>query len=89
MDSNETMFATGSADGDIKVDTIPYHIISYHDIKVDTILKSLVAHVFLNAGVGFDLSASDPVLPSGTFKAWALQKHKPRSGSGLILFQKV
>ena len=71
MDSNETMFVTGSADG---------------DIKVGIILKSFAdTHVFLDAGVGFDISESDPVLPSGAFKAWALQKHQPRSGSGKIL----
>ena len=71
MDSNETMFVTGSADG---------------DIKVDRLMQSFVnAHLFLDAGVGFDLSESDPVLPSGTLEAWALQKHKPRSGSGLVL----
>ena len=70
MDSNETMFVTGSADG---------------DIKVDRLMQSFVnAHVFLDAGVGFDLSEGDPVLPSGTLEAWALQKHKPRSGSGLV-----
>ena len=73
MDSNETMFVTGSADG---------------DIKVSTILKTYVnTHMSLNAGVGSDLSESDPVLPSGAFKTWALQKHKPRSGSGLIWFK--
>ena len=70
MDSNETMFVTGSADG---------------DIKVNNILKGFAdAHMLLDTGVGFDLSASDPVLPSGAFKAWPLQKHKSRSGSGLL-----
>ena len=71
MDSNETMFVTGSADGDIKVGTL-----------IKTLPKTLM---FPNAGVGFDVSESYPVLPSGTLEARALQKHKPRSGSGLVL----
>ena len=70
MDSNETMFVTGSADGDIKVDRLIQIFVN--------------AHLFLDAGVGFDLSESDPVLPSRTLEARALQKHKPRSGSGLV-----
>ena len=35
--------------------------------------------------MGFDLSESDPVLPSGTLEARAVQKHQSRSGSGLVL----
>ena len=58
MDSNETMFVTGSADGDIKV-----HTKSKNFVTVE--YRSPYSNSIL--GVGFDLSESNPVLPSRAF----------------------
>ena len=78
MDSNETMFVTGSADGDIKV-----HTKSKNFVTVEYRQSSPYSNSKL--GVGFDLSESNPVLPSRTFEARALQKHKSRSGTGMTV----
>ena len=75
MDSNETMFVTGSADGDIKV-----HTKSKNFVTVEYRQSSPYSNSKL--GVGFDLSESNPVLPSRTFEARTLQKHKSRSSAG-------
>ena len=75
MDSNETMFVTGSADGDIKV-----HAKSKRIVTVEYLQSSPYSNSKL--GVGFDLSESNPVLPSRTFEAWTLQKHQSRSSAG-------
>ena len=77
MDSNETMFVTGSADGDIKV-----HIKSINLLTVKNIIAVHHHPQNLKSGVGFDLSESNPVLPSRTFEARTLQKHQPRSSAG-------
>ena len=77
MDSNETMFVTGSADGDIKV-----HIKSINLLIVKDIIKVHHHPQNLKSGVGLDLSASNPVVPSRTFEARTLQKHKSRSSAG-------
>ena len=77
MDSNETMFVTGSADGDIKV-----HLKSINLLTVKNIIKAHHHPQNLKSGVGFDLSESNSVLLSRTFEARTLQKHKSRSSAG-------
>merc|ERR1711994_447802 len=49
MDSNETMFVTGSADGDIKV-----HLKSINLLTVKNIIKAHHHPQNLKSGVGFD-----------------------------------
>ena len=85
MDSNETMFVTGSADGDIKVH-IKSVILSKCILNLSYYQSAYHYHPQnQNSGVGFDLSESNPVVPSRTFEARTLQKHKSRSGAGMTV----